>query len=285
VIDVADLVFTYPGAPSPTLKGITFGVTAGEVFGFLGPSGAGKSTTQKLLIGLNGGYEGRAEVLGREARAWGTALYRQIGVGFELPNHFSQLTGLENLKLFASLHDGETRDPMALLDRLGIADAANTRVKSYSKGMAMRLNFARAILHSPRLLFLDEPTAGLDPANARNLKDIIRELKAAGTTIFLTTHDMHDANELCDRVAFIVDGELALVDSPRALALAHGEPRVTVEHRGADGTLRRDQFELRGLGDDPAFAEILRADAIETLHSGEATLEDIFIATTGRRLS
>jgi fluoroquinolone transport system ATP-binding protein len=283
MIDVHDLVFTYPKEANPALKGLSFQVHEGEVFGFLGPSGSGKTTTQKLLIGLLTGYEGSISILNRDAREWGTDLYRDVGVGFELPNHFTQLTGLENLKLFSALYRTTARDPMELMELVGIADAANQRVKNYSKGMAMRLNFVRAMLHDPGLLFMDEPTAGLDPANARNLKDILLELKGAGKTIFLTTHNMHDADELCDRVAFLVDGEIRLIDAPRILKLAHGHQQVRVEY-SEGGTHKQATFDLKGLRANPAFMDILEADTVETIHSREATLEDVFIETTGRSL-
>ena len=138
-----------------------------KIFGFLGPSGAGKSTTQKLLIGLLRGHGGEATVWGRDPLEWGPNYYQRIGVSFELPNHYQKLTGLENLQFFASLYDGETLDPMQLLDAVGLAEDANTRVGKYSKGMQMRLTFIRSLINDPELLFLDEPTSGLDPVNAR----------------------------------------------------------------------------------------------------------------------
>jgi fluoroquinolone transport system ATP-binding protein len=284
MIDVRDLVFTYPKQAKPALRGLSFRIEEGEIFGFLGPSGSGKTTTQKLLIGLLTGYEGEINILNRDARQWGTELYYEVGVGFELPNHFTQLTGLENLQLFSSFFQKKkTRDPMELMELVGIADAAEQRVKNYSKGMAMRLNFVRAMLHDPTLLFMDEPTAGLDPTNARNIKDILLELKGAGRTIFLTTHNMYDADELCDRVAFLVDGEIKLIDPPRSLKLAHGQQQVKVEYVDGD-TQKQATFDLRGLRTNEMFMDILQTDTIQTIHSQEATLEDVFVKTTGRSL-
>lgn len=282
MIDVSSLVFTYPSQNAPTLKGLDFQMAEGEIFGFLGPSGSGKSTTQKILMGLLTGYEGSINILGKDGKEWGTELYHQIGVGFELPNHFSNLTGLENLQLYRSFY-GSKRDPMELLEMVGLTDAADQRTKNYSKGMKMRLNFVRAILHDPTLLFLDEPTAGLDPVNARKLKDIILDLKRAGKTIFLTTHHMHDADELCDRIALIDEGEIKLMDTPRNLKLQHGENKVLVEHETA-GELQRSEFSLQGLHENAEFMSILQSGTIETIHSREATLEDVFIQTTGRGL-
>ena len=163
VIRVRGLTFTYPKATEPAVRGMDFTVGRGEIFGFLGPSGAGKSTTQKLLIGLLRGHGGEATVWGKDPLAWGPDYYQRIGVSFELPNHYQKLTGLENLRFFASLYDGETLDPVELLDAVGLAGDANTRVGKYSKGMQMRLTFARSLINKPELLFLDEPTSGYGP--------------------------------------------------------------------------------------------------------------------------
>ncbi len=160
VIRVRGLEFAYPKAQEPALRGMDFTVDRGEIFGFLGPSGAGKSTTQKVLIGLLRGHGGEAAVWGRDPLAWGPGYYERIGVSFELPNHYQKLTGLENLRFFASLYGGPTLDPMELLDAVGLADDANMRVGKYSKGMQMRLTFVRALINDPELLFLDEPTSG-----------------------------------------------------------------------------------------------------------------------------
>jgi fluoroquinolone transport system ATP-binding protein len=262
-----------------------FTVGRGEIFGFLGPSGAGKSTTQKLLIGLLRGHRGEAAVWGRDPLDWGPDYYQRIGVSFELPNHYQKLTGLENLRFFASLYEGETADPMQLLGAVGLTDAARTRVGKYSKGMQMRLTFARSLINEPELLFLDEPTSGLDPVNARKVKDIILGLKAQGRTIFLTTHDMSTADELCDRVAFVVDGQIVAMDSPTELKIARSQRRVRVEYRGAHGRLETAEFPMEGLADDPAFHAILRDQHVETIHSREASLDDVFVEVTGRQLT
>lgn len=275
--------FTYPGVGHPAVSDLSFAVERGEIFGFLGPSGAGKSTTQKVLIGLLRGYEGEVQVMERDLGAWGPDYYEQIGVSFELPNHYQKLTALENLDFFRSLYRKATEDPRELLERVGLGEDAQTRVSQFSKGMQQRLTFARALLHRPELIFLDEPTAGLDPINARNVKDIIMDLKREGRTVFLTTHDMTVAGELCDRVAFIVDGRIALIDSPRELKLRQGERKVRVEY-GESGHTETSEFPIDGLGDDEAFLELLREERIETIHTEEATLEDVFIRTTGRRL-
>lgn len=284
VIDVRGLTFTYPKASEPAVRGMDFAVGNGEIFGFLGPSGAGKSTTQKLLIGLLRGHGGQATVWGRDPVDWGPDYYRRVGVSFELPNHYHKLTGLENLRFFGSLYGGATADPMELLDAVGLAHAANTRVAKYSKGMQMRLTFARSLINKPELLFLDEPTSGLDPVTARKVKDIILDLKARGSTIFLTTHDMSTADELCDRVAFVVDGNIVALDTPAELKIARSQRRVRVQYRTTGG-LATAEYGMDGLADDPEFHEILRNRHVETIHSREASLDDVFVEVTGRQLS
>jgi fluoroquinolone transport system ATP-binding protein len=285
VIRVRGLTFTYPKAQQPAVRGMDFTVARGEIFGFLGPSGAGKSTTQKVLVGLLRGHGGEATVWGKDPLAWGPDYYERIGVSFELPNHYQKLTGLENLRFFASLYGGETLDPMKLLDAVGLADDANTRVGKYSKGMQMRLTFARSLINDPELLFLDEPTSGMDPVNARNVRNMILDLKARGRTVFLTTHDMTTADELCDRVAFVVDGRIVALDTPTELKIARSQRRVRVEYRGENGRLDTAEFGMDGLADDPAFHAVLRNHHVETIHSREASLEDVFVEVTGRRLT
>lgn len=285
VVRVRGLTFTYPKAAAPAVNGMDFTVGRGEIFGFLGPSGAGKSTTQRILIGLLRGHGGEIAVWGKEPAAWGSDYYERIGVSFELPNHYQKLTGLENLWFFASLYAQPTLDPMQLLDAVGLADDAHTRAGKYSKGMQMRLTFARSLLNDPELLFLDEPTSGLDPVNARTIKGMIRDLKARGRTVFLTTHDMATADELCDRVAFVVDGRIVALDRPAELKIARSRRLVRVEYRGDDGGLCAAEFPMDTLADDPAFHEVLRSYHVETIHSREASLDDVFVDITGRRLS
>lgn len=285
IIRVAGLTYRYPGAERAAVRDIGFEVRRGEIFGFLGPSGAGKSTTQKVLTRLVRKYEGQAEVFGREIRDQGSDYFERVGVSFELPSHYRKLTALENLSLFRGLYAGRTEDPMALLERVGLAGDAGTRVGDFSKGMHMRLNVVRALINRPELLFLDEPTSGMDPVNARSIMDLIVERRDAGATVFLTTHDMRVADMLCDRVAFMVDGELPVIETPRALKLGHGARRVLVEYRDG-GALTQAEFDLDDLGQDEGFAALLasRPD-LETIHTEEATLEQVFISVTGRSLT
>lgn len=284
MIEVAGLRFTYARSDVAAVRGLDFTVGRGEIFGFLGPSGAGKSTTQKILIGLLEGYTGHARVRGKEVAAWAADDYERIGVSFETPNHFLKLTGLENLRYFAALYGHETRPAAGLLEAVGLHEDGDKPVGHYSRGMKCRLGIARSLLCNPEFLFLDEPTGGLDPANAHSIKELIRAERDAGCTVFLTTHDMSAADELCDRVAFIVDGGIACVESPRALKLQYGERTVRVEYRGDTGTAHED-FPLDGLGDNAAFHRLLRESDVQTIHTREAKLADIFIRVTGRHLA
>ncbi len=283
VIAVDELRMRYRGARRCAVDGISFTVGEGEVFGFLGPNGAGKSTTQRVLTGLLRGHEGRADVLGRSVARWGPDYYEHIGVGFELPAHFSRLTARENLAAFGALYRGAAEEPGALLELVDLSHAADRVVGEFSKGMQMRLNLPRALVNRPRLLFLDEPTSGMDPVHATLVRDLIRRQPDQGRTVFLATHDMATAEQLCDRVAFMVDGRIVAIDTPRNFRLAHGRPCVVVEYRDGE-VLRCEEFPLSGIGVDAGFAVLLREHRVETIHTREATLDDVFVAVTGGRL-
>lgn len=283
MINVNNLTFTYTGTTEPAIKDISFSVQPGEIFGFLGPSGAGKSTTQKILFRLLQGFQGSVQVFDRDLREWGYEYFEQVGVSFEMPNHYTKLTARENLRYFGALYQGNVKKPDELLEMVGLLDDADMLVSQYSKGMKNRLSVARSLVNNPKLLFLDEPTAGLDPVNARKIKELIKAQKDAGKTVFLTTHDMHIADELCDRVAFIVDGRLSMTDSPRELKLRYGKAEVRVEF-GMNGAHAQRDFTLAGLADNAEFLKLLREGSVRTLHTQEATLENIFIQMTGRSL-
>lgn len=283
MISVSSVTLTYPKTVRHAVESLTFEIGQGEIFGFLGPSGAGKSTTQKILIGLLKDYSGSVSILDKDLVDWKSDYYERIGVSFEFPTHFLKLTAVENLTYFARLYRAETRSPGAVLEWVGLEKDGLMPVSQYSKGMKNRLSVARALLHSPDLLFLDEPTAGLDPLNARRIKDLIMTQKAAGKTVFLTTHDMTIADELCDRVALIVDGRMKAVDRPRTLKLQHGQARVRVDYRSGDRVEQRE-FPLTGLGDNLEFLNLLRTHEVQTIHSLEASLEDVFLRITGRGL-
>lgn len=283
MIQVRNLTYSYPGSNKAVLKDISFDIEQGEIFGFLGPSGAGKSTTQKVLNGLLKGYKGSVEVNGTNLEHMDRSFYEKIGVAFEFPNLYLKLTALENLQLFSSFFKSDTRDPEELLAMVGLSGDRDTRVSAFSKGMKMRLNFIRSLLNRPEILFLDEPTAGLDPGNARIMKDIILELRREGVTIFLTTHHMDDAGELCKRLAFMVEGTLPVIDSTSALKLRHGEKKVRLTYSEGEEVLSRE-FPIQDLGDNHLFQEILKTKEVQTIHTMEASLEDIFIRVTGQQL-
>ncbi len=284
MIEVQNLSFTYTGTDRPAIRNLSFSIRKCEIFGFLGPSGAGKSTTQKILIGLLHEFEGNVSVMSRNVAQWGSDYYERVGISFEVPNLYSKLSGVENLTYFGSLYATTPRPPAALLDMVGLSETDGALlVSQYSKGMRNRLNVARALIHDPELLFMDEPTAGLDPVNARRIKDLIKAQREAGKTVFLTTHDMSVADQLCDRVAFIVDGEISLIESPGELKLAHGQRTVRVEF-GLNGREGEAEFPIEGLGRNGEFIDLLNRQHVRTIHTQEATLEDIFIQVTGRSL-
>jgi fluoroquinolone transport system ATP-binding protein len=283
MIEVKEMSFTYKGNSQPTLTDLDFKIEDGEIFGFLGPSGAGKSTTQKILFGLLKDYRGSAKVMGREISEWSSELYETIGVSFEMPNHYGDLTALENLEYFQTLYK-ESREPEEVLEWVGLVQDANKRVKDFSKGMKVRLNVARSILHKPKLLFLDEPTAGLDPMNARKIKDLIQHLRTDGATVFITTHNMTVADELCDNVAFIANGKISTINSPDALKKKYGKRLIDVEYAAGNG-IERKTFDMDALHSDEDFFKLIRSGSrLESVHSQETTLENIFIELTGQEL-
>ena len=277
--NVENLCFKCPSSKEDTIKGISFTICEGEIFGLLGPSGAGKSTTQKILVRLLENYTGNIQYFGKDLKAMDYSYYEEIGVGFEVPVHFSKLTALENMNYFAGFYKN-TADIQGLMERVGLWEYRDIRVGEYSKGMKVRLNFVRAMLNNPRVLFLDEVTNGLDPKNARIIKDMIAEYRARGGTVFLSTHLMNDVEQLCDRVAFCVNGRLIEISTPRDLKLKYGKREVKVEYR-ENGTITSVVFPLDGIGFNDEFQKLLKSGKIETIHSGETSMEEIFIIVTG----
>lgn len=281
MLQVTNLSFKYSKEVPAVLNNLDFKIEKGEIFGFLGPSGSGKSTTQKILYKLLEGYSGEASFQGKNLKDWHRDFYEKIGVCFELPNHYQKLTAIENLRFFAAFYNRSRASIEELLDMVGLLPDANKSVGEYSKGMKVRLNFARSLLHDPEMLFLDEPTSGLDPINARNIKDIILDLKKEGKTIFLTTHNMFDADQLCDRVALLHKGHIKAMAKPSELKWQHGQRKVRVK---VEDQIEEQVFEMNGLGENQSFFDIVRGGKLQTIHSEEATLEDVFIKVTGEQL-
>jgi ABC-2 type transport system ATP-binding protein len=207
----------------------------------------------------------------------------RIGVCFEEKNLYDAMSGTENLRFFAALYGADGVDTDALLARVGLADRAGDRVGSYSKGMRQRLMVARLILHQPMVLFLDEPTDGLDPVSSKAIRGLIREEAERGAAVLLTTHDMWEADELSHRVAFINEGQIYAIDTPENLKIQHGQRSVKVRRREGSG-VAEESFGL----DDPAVGDQLRAaveaEGLMTIHTEESTLENIFVEMTGRTL-
>ncbi|MFW6270944.1 MAG: ATP-binding cassette domain-containing protein [Bacillota bacterium] len=283
MIKVENLYHSYSNDNNYAVKDVSFEVAKGEIFGFLGPSGAGKSTTQNILTGLLQLQKGEVSVAGYDIKHIIPKMFNKIGMSFEQSNVYSKLTAKENLEFYRKLFDVETRKPDELLKLVGLEGKGNKKAGEFSKGMKHRLTFARSMINNPELWFLDEPTTGLDPAIAADIKDIIREQNNQGVTIFLTTHNMYIAEELCDRVAFIIDGEIKLIDSPKNLKLQYGEKLVEVEYIENEDIIQ-ETFSTVIEEDKKKLQDLIGKYEIQTMHTKEATLEEIFIKVTGRRL-
>lgn len=280
MIKVKDLTFSY-GKDKQILHGLNFEVKEGEIFGFLGPNGSGKSTTQKILNGVLKGYNGRVSLFGKEVETYTESLYQKIGVLFEFPYLYTNLSAIDNLEYFSSFYPkNQRRDIYELLDLLEFKkEFINKPVSSYSKGMKQRISMARALVSNPRLLFLDEPTSGLDPSGAVLFRKIIEEERKKGTTIFLTTHNMQDADLMCNTVAFIADGKIITIDSPKNLKIQNSNDKVEVEfiYNGKRDIKILDIQEMK-------YGITFKHDEILSVHSKEPTLEGVFIKYTGRML-
>jgi len=277
-VEVRDLHKHYGSVRA--VDGVTLSVGEGEVFGLLGHNGAGKTTTIRMLTGRARPTSGTATVAGYDVVHQREQVKPLINAVFEDPNLYERLSGRDNLRLFAVLYGVPVAHADELLETVGLTSAAKRKVKAYSSGMKQRLLVARALINNPRVLFMDEPTRGLDPTSARELRALIARLAKEGTTIFLTTHYMEEADELCDRVAFLSQGKVVALDTPRELKLKQGERRAVV--------LLADRSEHSIRLDDAADAarldEWIRDGKVLTVHSQEGTLEDVFVALAGRAL-
>jgi fluoroquinolone transport system ATP-binding protein len=280
MIKVKNLYHSYSNDEKYAVEDVNFEIEKGEIFGFLGPSGAGKSTTQNILTGLLQLQKGEVEVAGYDIKHIKNKMFNKIGMSFEQSNVYTKMSGLENLEFYRKLFDVETRNPMDLIKLVGLDGKENIKAGKYSKGMKHRLTFARSMINNPEMWFLDEPTTGLDPAIAATIKDIIRQENERGVTIFLTTHNMYIADELCNRVAFIVDGKIRLIDFPKELKVKYGKKLVEVEYY-KNGEINKESFSTVVDEEKQKLLEVIRKNDIRTMHTKEATLEDIFIKVTG----
>jgi ABC-2 type transport system ATP-binding protein len=263
---------------------ISFNVARQEMLGFLGPNGAGKSTTVKVLTGQLRLQEGRVSLLGMDISKDIEKVQARIGVCFEQPNLYEQMTALENLELFARLFNVKNFDGYDLLKKVGLDGREKDRVSNYSKGMKQRLMVARSLVSQAEILFLDEPTSGLDPVSADSIRNLILQERERGATVFLTTHDMWEADKLCDRVAFLNQGKIAALDTPHTLKQQYGQRTLLVEI-SHDGHLEQRTVTLDNSETPDKVKEIFAQEKVVTVHSQEATLEDIFLKVTGRRLT
>ncbi len=264
---------------------ICFQVAKGEILGFLGPNGAGKTTTVKMLTGQLKPKDGKAILLGLDVAENIERVQSKIGVCFEETNLYQRMSAIENLNLFARLFNVKSFNAYSILARVGLSGREKDRVENYSKGMKQRLMVARSLVSKPQILFLDEPTAGLDPTSSEAIRNIILEERKRGATIFLTTHDMMEADKLSDRVAFMNQGKILALDKPLNLKQKYGKRALKAKVASKKGTLESREIDL----DTPQTAEelqnLFQNEKVVTIHSEEATLEDIFIKITGRGLT
>ncbi|MDI9498422.1 MAG: ABC transporter ATP-binding protein [Bacillota bacterium] len=263
------------------LNGISFTVGEGEIFGFLGPSGSGKTTTINIVTGQLKPSSGVSYVLGRDSQSIDQQIYEQIGIVSDRSGVYERLNVYDNLVVFAEILKVPKDRIDYYLAKVGLADRKKQPAGKLSKGQKQRLILARAILHKPKLLFLDEPTSGLDPTTVREIHELFLELKAQGTSIFLTTHNMEEATKLCDRLALLDRGTIIEQGSPREICLRHN-----TEKRFRLMTTAGDELEFGSTADEyDRLCRLLMRHEVETIHSCEPTLEDVFVKVTGNSLT
>ncbi|MEU8802586.1 ABC transporter ATP-binding protein [Spirillospora sp. NPDC048819] len=277
------------------VDGVTFGVEEGEFFGILGPNGAGKTTTLEIIEGLREADEGDVSMLGMSPWPRNPRLLPRIGVQLQASSFFERLTTREQLRTFGSLYGVPAKKADAMMELVGLDDKADVRVEKLSGGQAQRLSIACALVHGPELVFLDEPTAALDPQARRNLWDVLREISTEGRTIVLTTHYMDEAEILCDRVAIMDAGQILRLGPPAVLVRGLDAPaRISVPSGvlavedarlvpGADEAVD-DGVSLTISTRDPSavVAAMAAKDALDGVQIRGATLEDVFLDVTGR---
>ncbi len=274
---------------------VTFDVKPGEFFGLLGPNGAGKTTTLEMIEGLRQPDSGTVRIDGKDPWTRDPDLQKRIGVQLQSSAFFERLTAREQLQTFASLYNVSGSQADDLLEQVGLADKAKSQVEKLSGGQAQRLSIACALVHDPEVVFLDEPTAALDPQARRNLWDFLRSINQTGRTVVLTTHYMEEAEALCDRVAIIDHGRLLELDTPTALVRALDAPtriKVSLEALTAEQAARIDHVEevdvtidsivLTTRAPGRVLSALAEQDALDGLSVSGANLEDVFLRHTGR---
>lgn len=265
---------------STALMNLNFSIAEGEIFGFLGPSGAGKTTTIKLLTSQLIPTSGEVKVFGKDVYANKKDIVKNVGILSDTSGIYDRLSVLDNLMLYADIYGVPKKNVLEILEKVGMIADIKKEAKKLSKGMKQRLMIARAVLHKPKLLFLDEPTSSLDPGTTLEIHRLLRKLNEEGTTIFLTTHNMEEADKLCDRVAFLNAGEIVDIGNPAALKLKYTNDHIKVilKDKNKEIMLKNDS---EGASKIKAWMEEGRLLAI---HSMEPSLEKIFLNLTGREL-
>lgn len=278
-ITVKGLSKTY--GKSKAVDDISFGVPKGTIFGLLGPNGAGKTTTIKILTCQLPPTAGICYVTGRGVTNDAMAIKKRIGVVFEEQNLYDNMTAAENLDFFRRLYGADKKVIDEVLKLVGMQEHRKKKVRTFSKGMKQKIMIARALLNDPEVLFLDEPTSGLDPHSARDLKMLIRHLRDTGKTVLLTTHNMEEADFLCDELAIINKGCIVAQGTPKRLKKEYGKNVLKIE------TLSGEIYETPLNTEDGAltYGKLSAEKKILTAHSEEATLEEVFIRLTGERWS
>lgn len=255
-------------------------VKQGELFGFLGPNGAGKTTTIRALNGALTPTAGSIEVLGYAMPKDLKKVKPLIGYVPDTDNHYEDMTGYENLTLYARLYGVAFDQVDRWLGDLQLSEAAHVMVRNYSKGMKKKLLIARELLHAPKLVFFDEPTANLDAHSIQLVRTLMKDLAAQGTTVFLTTHDMDEVEQICDRVAIIAQGKLLDCDTPTAFITRHAERFCDVQY-DRDGVMVRHSYHLDDTAQRQALAQVIETERCLRLHSREFRFEDVFKKLTG----